>query len=39
MAEMAFSGEGSGLKRAPEEGQFGVLSEPLVILHALNSSR
>ena len=35
--EMLIDEEG-GLRPAPEEGQFGVLSEPLVVLHALNSS-
>lgn len=43
--EMVFSDEGGDdreeggrLRVLPEEGQFGVLSNPLVILHALNSS-
>ncbi len=44
-AEMVFTDEpgrgggGGGLRAVlPEEGQFGVLAGPLVILHALNST-
>lgn len=37
--KMVFDEEDGGLRPAPEdESHFGVLSEPLVVLHALNIS-